>query len=362
MDPQIQEIIALFHSEKALHWTVNEIRQEESDHRWTVFVEFPANQFVIKIAANDFTSEARVNGWVKIIEAYRELGYYSPALQKSRRGRYAETALFQDTLCVVWEEEYAAYHLLSTLDQAVYTAPDGQYTYTKEVLEFVGKVAQKHYDMFPYKSGWVRLEPFGAREAHDEITECVHTFDRLVREKAPRHILRWETLRAMFEQNRSQLAAIYPQLPTSVFQSDHFETNLLLDQAGHFKGVIDYNLAGTDTAINVFLYTALYGGPRDAPLNAAAGLLPEYNVLSQDRVVERLLDTLRYLRRFYTFNEAEAQAILPLYKYVTCVEYRQIGLLQKYCGDDENLELLFDAIEAELLRREDRFDPVMLNG
>ena len=67
-----------------------------------------------------------------------------------------------------------------------------------------------------------------------------------------------------------------------------------------------------------------------------------------------------YLRRFYTFNEAEARAILPLYKYVTCVEYRQSGLLQKYCGDDEKLELLFDTIEAELLRQEDRFDPVML--
>lgn len=361
MDRQVKEIIALFHPEEALHWTVNEICREDEDNRWTVIVEFPAERFVIKIAANDFTSEARVNGWVKIIAAYRELGYYSPSLRKSRRGQYAETVLFQEKLCVVWEEEYAAYNLRGTLDEAVYTAPDGKYVYADEVLEFVGKVAQKHYDMFPYKSGWVRLEPFGTQEETDEITECVHVFDNLIREKAPKHIRQWEEVCTLFEENKQQLAKIYPKLPTSVFQSDHFGDNLILDREGHFKGVIDYNLAGTDTVINVFLYTVLYGGPQEAP-QAAEGMLPEYNVSSQDRVMERLLDTLRRLRRFYTFQEVEAQAILPLYKYVTCIEYRQIGLLQKYQRDDKKLELLLDTMKAELLRREDRFYTVMLKG
>ena len=51
---------------------------------------------------------------------------------------------------------------------------------------------------------------------------------------------------------------------------------------------------------------------------------------------------------------------VPSVSYTHLVEYRQIGLLQKYCGDDEKLELLFDTLEAELLRQEDRFDPVML--
>lgn len=360
MDRQIEEIIALFHPEQPLCWTVNEICRKDNDSRWTVVVEFPTERFVIKIAANGFTSVARVNGWPDIIAAYRELGYYSPPLRKSRQGRYAETVSFQDKLCVVWEEEYAAYHLRETLEKAVYTAPNNRYVYTDEVLEFVGKVAQQHYDMFPYKSGWVRLEPFGVQEETDEITDCVQTFDSLVREKAPRHLRRWEEVRTLFEENKRRLAAIYPKLPTSVFQSDHFGDNLLLDREGHFKGVIDYNLAGTDTAINVFLYTTLYGTPQEAP-QAAEGLLPEYNVISQDRVVQRLLDTLRYLRKFYTFNELEAQAILPLFKYVTCVEYRQIGLLKKYQSDDEKLGLLFDTMKAELLRREDRFYAAMLS-
>ncbi len=386
MEKEIDKVLRLFHQEGAIAHEVKEIRQEEDDSRWIVYVELrpdrsqadgfrpgglqadglraedsPAEKFVIKIAANDFTSKERIYGWVEIIAAYRELGCYSPAIRKSVHGNYAETVRFGGKECVAWEEEYAKYHLRSALEKSVYTDRDGRYVYHDEVLAFLGKVAGKHYDFFPYHSGWTRLEPFGAKEETDEVTECVETFGAMVRERAPGFLPRWERVLGLFEENKRRLAGIYGKLPTSVFQSDHFGDNLLLDQEGHFKGVIDYNLAGKDTAINVFLYTILFGYHYNVPQSRDPEALPEYNGTAQDFMIQSIADALRYLRNFYTFTEAEAKAMLPLYKYVTCIEYRQIEAFRKYQEDEGKLNLLFDRMEYELAREEDPFYDVMMD-
>ncbi len=359
MDKQIYDIIELFHNEK-VQYEIKKIRSDDNDNRWVIFVDSPKGKFVIKIAANDFTSKERVNGWVKIIDAYRDLGYYSPAIMKSRNNNYAETALFHSKRCIIWEEEYAKYNLRNKLDKSVYIDADGKYVYYNDILSFLGKVAQKHYDFISYKSGWVRFEPFGTNENTDEITQCIKTFDALIREKTPHHITRWKKIYSLFEENKKELIKIYKNLPTSVFQSDHFGDNLLLDEKGHFKGVIDYNLSGKDTVINVFLYTVLYGYRCNGSQITDSNILPEYNSKFQDSVIQNILNALKYLRKFYTFNKDEAQAILPLYKYISCIEYRQIEAFKKYQNDDQKLSLLFDTMEKEFLRKDDRFYSIML--
>lgn len=362
MDKQIKTIIELFHKENPIKYTFKEICLKADDSRWIIFVDFPKDKFVIKIAANNFTSKERVTGWLKIIAAYKDLGYYSPAILKSINGNYSENIIFNSKSCIVWEEEYAKYHLYSALDKSVYTDKTGRYVYHNDVLAFIGKAAQKHYDFFPYKSGFVRFEPFGDNEVTDEVSECVKTLNILVKENAPQHIPRWEKIYDLFMENRQRLAGLYSALPTSVFQSDHFRDNLLLDETGHLMGVIDYNLAGCDTCINVFLYTVLFGYNYVKPQINEADMLPEYNPVRQDLMIQSILDSLDYIRQFYTFNEAEAYAILPLYKYISCIEYTQINAFKKYKNDDYKLNLLFDAIEHELIRSEDGFYRVMLHN
>ena len=53
--------------------------------------------------------------------------------------------------------------------------------------------------------------------------------------------------------------------------------------------------------------------------------------------------------------------MLPLYKYVTCIEYRQIEAFRKYQEDEGKLNLLFDRMEYELAREEDPFYDVMMD-
>ena len=136
----------------------------------------------------------------------------------------------------------------------------------------------------------------------------------------------------------------------------------MLDDDGHFKGVIDYNLSGQDTVINVLLYTMLFDGRFKHSQTDNPNMLPEYNPRTQDYFIEYMLDTLKFLRKFYTFNEKEAQAFLPLYKYISCIEYKQIGIFKKYKDDDDKLNLLFNTMEYELMRKETRFFDAMLKN
>ncbi len=348
-DIELESIFKLFHKENPVRYNLEEIRCDDGDHRWVIFTEFERGKYVIKIAANDFTTRERVDTWPDIISEYRKMGYYSPAMRKTLDGCYSKSVVFKGEQCVVWEEEFVKYKLCDMLDKRVYTNKDGRYVFHNEVMEFMGRVAQKHFTNYPFPSGWVRLKPFGRNESADEITRCVETFDRLVREKTPKFIPRWERILELFERNKTDLSEIYDKLPTSVFQADLGKNNLVLDENGHLKGVIDYNLSGSDTVLNIFLSTILFGYSYQRKHIVSPNVF-ELNEETQSSIFEIILDTFRYLRNFYTFSEAEAEAAPLLLKYISCIEYTQINILKKYIDDGTKLNLLFDFMEKQLLR------------
>ncbi|HIS70163.1 MAG TPA: hypothetical protein IAA58_12460 [Candidatus Gallacutalibacter stercoravium] len=357
---EIERVIEVFHRKKPINYTLQEIRQEESDSRWVLFVSFAKERFVIKIAANGFTTQQRVEGWNTLIAAYTEMGYYSPKLLKSLTGHFSERITFQNKQCVVWEEEFCPYHLQNSLDERLYRNADGSYSYQNDVFAFVGKVAQKHFDNFPYPSGWVRFEPYGSDEICDEVTDCVHTFDRLVRTKAPRFIPRWESILGLFRENSARLQKIYHNLPTSVFQADACGGNLVLDENGRFMGVIDYNLAGKDTALNMFLSMILFEYSRHRKQAQDPGVLPGLNKETQDSVIAIMLQILRDIKKYYRFHELEAAAAPLLYKYIDTVTYEAIDTLETYADEEEKLHLLFDFMEYQLTNDTIDFKAAML--
>jgi len=329
----MDNIIQLFHNNKPSTVEIKEIRNSEADSRWIIFIAINDEKYVIKIASNGFTTKERVNGWVQIVEEYKKLGYYSPNLQKSINGNYCEEIEYSGKSCVVWEEEFAKYSTQDTIDKSVYGLPNGKFVYYYEVLEFLGKVASLKLNNFSYCSGYARLKPFSNDEVTDEITQCIQTFDNLIREKTPEFTLRWQKILKLFEDNKKKLSEIYDSLPTSVFQSDTIGNNLLLDANGHFKGVIDYNLAGYDTNINMFISTVFYG----------------YCYSKTDNeIINDLLDALKYIGKYYSFNKLEIEALPHLYKYIFTIEYRRINALKKALGDTNKVKEILDSIERTL--------------
>lgn len=82
-DFKIHGIIAMFHKEEPVSYSVEEIRNQEDDYRYVIYVNYPGERFVIKFASNGFTTEERINGRVDLIAQHREMGYYSPSICKS---------------------------------------------------------------------------------------------------------------------------------------------------------------------------------------------------------------------------------------------------------------------------------------
>ena len=354
----IEEVVALFHANLPDWVELKEIRNQPEDHRWIAFVESGGVKTVIKIAANSFTTPERVSAWPKLIAEFAKLGYYSPALLPSLNGNIVETVVFRDVRCVVWEEEFARYPFADSLPK-----DDAEPSYTDGLIEFMGHVAQLHLSGFPGKSGWVRLEPFAEDEQNDEITDCLEEFDLLVHQIAPRFIPQWREIRQLFEENREQLRQIYGKLPTSVFQGDWGEGNLLVDGEGRFAGLIDYNLAGEDTALNMFLSMCMSMGAyarQFSKLEDPEEELPYLNPATRQRIIDRMLSILHRLRQYYRFSAEEAQAAPLLFKYIATVEYAAIHALRENAGNNERLAKLFDFLRGELLRDDIDFNSAML--
>lgn len=348
----IENIIALFHDEKPVNYTLETIRTDAIDSRWVVTVECENEKYMLKIASNSFTTEERISGWARMIDEFTKLGYYSPAIRESLNGKCVERVTYEGINCVVWEEKFEKFNLHDNMDKSVHTAADGKHVYHDEVLGFLAKVGQMHYDFFTYPSAWVRFEPFSPDDETDEITECVETFNGLVKEKAPEFSEQWNRILTLFEENQKKLEAIYGELPTSVFQADEAGSNLILDDAGHFVGVIDYNIAGKEVVINRFLTAVLYGLSDHRKWEPDGQGLPGLNEETLESLLCIIRDAFGTLREHYRFTETEVIALPLLFKYIYPIEYTQIDALGKYAEEPEKLQMLFDYIEY-VLRKED---------
>ena len=69
--------------------------------------------------------------------------------------------------------------------------------------------------------------------------------------------------------------------------------------------------------------------------------------------VARYLEGLRKFRDFYDFTEEEADAAMPLYRYIMTIGYDEIEVVKKYADDDDKMNQMFDCIEDELTREID---------
>ncbi|MBO6052697.1 MAG: hypothetical protein J6Q17_03080, partial [Clostridia bacterium] len=147
----------------------------------------------------------------------------------------------------------------------------------------------------------------------------------------PALLPRWQTIRTRWEENRDALAALYPRLPTSVFQADWNDTNVLLTADGHFAGLIDCNLAGEDTALNMALSIGRYRFNATNPLTAEEHARKVLCLFGEERA----------------WNDDEIAAAPLLWKYITAIYWNEAGDLEN-AKDDEEAARILDGIEERL--------------
>lgn len=327
-----REIVGLFRKAAPVSVETKNTSHGEEDYREVWFVDFGEEKLVIKLAENGFTDEAHLELWAKIAEKYRELGYYCPRFIKALDGRFPVVD-YHGHWCIVHGEEYSPY---ISAEKVLGKWTKGYYPYFREAVLMNARVAAQRYDFTGLPSGYCMFELFEAGDTVDETTEDALKWkkeaDRLPEKFAEQTNRIWENWKRV----REELRKIYFQLPTSVFQADINYSNVLLDEAGNFKGVYDFNLGGREVFLNLLF--------REIPYICTGD---EAALLKEDFYADSIKDALLIAREVYSFNVLERQAAPLLYRCIKPLWWYSAVLLRKAAGAEDKIQRCLDFIEYE---------------
>ena len=123
-------------------------------------------------------------------------------------------------------------------------------------------------------------------------------------------------------------------MPRCVFQGDLNPSNILIDDNNDFKGIIDFNMFGTDVNINCFLNESMYYiEDKDLGLYSSSELLERMNDI-QNKLMSRILE-------YYILNEVEL-ATYEDYRFIINIGfYPNVMLMAKLLQEDAEKVLEF---------------------
>ncbi len=322
MNYDIKSVFSRFFDDEPVSVREIDTSRGDSDFRVTFIIDTAAGgKYVLKLADNDFTFPEKIALWQRTVNEYRDMGYYCPRIFCDRTGSFPLVG-FQSRSCVAYAEEYALY------SPAADRASDDEEmdrlydSYKRDIWRMTARVAARYFDYTRYPSAYCLFETFCPSDKTDEVLENAlewkkhaDTLPGKFREQAERI---WQ----MWTANRAALEPIYRQLPTSVFQADLNPTNILLDDAGKFVGVYDFNLCGRDVFLNYIMREC--GGVSD--ICGALGTASEY----------------------YRFSYAEKDAALMLYRCLKPLWYTRVQKLKEAGSDSGAIKAALDEAERAM--------------
>lgn len=150
---------------------------------------------------------------------------------------------------------------------------------------------------------------------------------------------------------RRKLKAVYRELPRCVFQADENFSNVLIDDAQHLAGFIDFNLAGTEVIVNqlVNLVGFDYDEKQSNPEGAAVRL---------EFAIRGFQDHMGRMLQVYHATEKEQQALIWYAWIVMVAQWPTFCFFRKAIKEGplkneiyELLSLIADLPEGRLLAR-----------
>lgn len=297
----------------------------EDDKRLNYILD---DRYVLKVNSVGAMWEQRLQEISRLIDRYRSIGVYCPALIPTMAGPLSNTWEKEGKEYTCYVEEYAIYPLFEW----------GQEHDRREVVEHLGILAAKYtgVDLSETKSMWSIIDLAPLDVDIDEKQENTNALvDALQEAGYPDLAQQVDDLNNMA---RSRITTVFADLPRCVFQGD-LNTSNELHQDGHFVGLIDFNLSGTDVNINVFL-NETNGFPEEA----------EFDKLSVPDIVAHMdaeqADTLSVILRHYAMNDAEKYAF-PYYKrIIDLFQYPNVCEMVKWLKEDVRKDKCVELIQA----------------
>lgn len=287
------------------------------------------HSYVMKLNTAALVSEKFLDDISRVIERYRKIGVWVPRLIRKTDGKFLAEMEIDGRTYYVYVEEYAIYKIAKDVKD--------EDKLKREIMEHIGVLAAEYsgVDLMETPSMWTILDLHPLDKEVDESQDNLNRLITVLKEKNREKEI--EILERENKKARQMLQKWYRKLPRCVYQGDLNFTNVLINDEEEFKGLIDFNMAGTEVNINNFLHETAYFLQEEDFVELSAEEIYDKMNEKQELLMEIIL-------RNYSLNEDEKRC-LPLYKKIIGMSFYPnvmlwIYLLQNGKYVDKVLELL----------------------
>lgn len=322
---EIQNILSRFGLSFECVTTLHDTSRGEDDTRLNYILD---ERYVLKVNTIGVMWEDRLQEINRLIQRYRSIGVYCPALIPTLEGPLSCFWEKDGNEYICYVEEFAIYPLLGwDVDHD-----------RKEVVEHLGVLAARYtdVDLSETKSMWSIIDLAPLDVDIDEKQENMNTLVAALRENGDTDLA--DQVDSLNNEMRKQIMTVFAELPRCVYQGDLNSSNEL-HQDGHFVGLIDFNLSGTEVNINVFVNeTNCF--PEEA----------EFDQLSVEQIVEKMkneqADMLSVIFMHYTMNEVE-RFVFPYYQRIADLfQWPNVCSMVKWLKEDTRKDKCVALIRA----------------
>ena len=342
--------ISLYYDTEVSDIKTLDLCRGDDDYRKVYIVDDGHRKLVIKYLSNTFSDKRRIEGWFKLMDEYRKIGLYCPAVVPNRNGELLHCDTVDGRDYYTYAEEYSIHETAEHIGRDKYNDEQGHAYFTPDVMRSLGKIASAKLDMLDWASAYCLLEPFCAPDTTDEATECAIAFVNYVRDNIPTYLPRAEALLDMFYKRQADLREVYYSLPTSCFQADLNDSNILLDNENNFVGLIDFNLCGKEPILNYAVREALWAVSDKRLFGEKDSRLYLYNKELDNLRISLFLENIGYIQETYCFTSYERKVFPILFRYINSFWWYHIYEIKLIKEDENKLNQLLDWLEHQMTR------------
>lgn len=247
-DIEIQQICENYDIKCTNIGDIIDTSKSENDRRYIYEINY---KYFLKITNFRGINQSNLEEILQLIERYNSIGVYCPSIIRSLDDKLSITFEKNDVNYICYIEEKA---IFSTCENNMSDDID----FRKEVLEHLGILATKYtnINLVTTKSMWsiIELNAYDSevdekQENLNDLVECLNLkgFDELS-----------DNLKQSNDFSRTKINEYLNRLPRCTYQGDLNYSNLLVSEDMDFKGLIDFNMYGTEVNINCFLNESMY--------------------------------------------------------------------------------------------------------
>ena len=342
--------ISLYYDAEPIDVKTLDLCRGDDDYRKVYIVDDGNRKLVVKYLSNTFSDRRRIEGWFALMNEYRKTGLYCPTVVPNRQGELLHCDTKDGRDYYTYAEEYSIYETAEHIGKDKYKDSQGHDCFTPDVMRSLGKIALAKLDLLDWPSAYCLLEPFCAPDTTDEETECAIAFVNYVRDNIPSYLPRAEMLLDMYYKRQEELRAVYYLLPTSCFQADLNDSNILLDSDNKFVGLIDFNLCGKEPILNYAVREALWGITDNRLYGEKDSRLYFYDKELDDLRIKLFLENISYIQENYEFTDFEREVFPILFRYINSFWWFHLEEIKLIKDDNCKITKLLDWLEYQMMR------------